>query len=232
MSKLIAQTFAIAGLCFAFVGPANANLPKDVIEAYQTYETALNAKQYETAESAAYLAWQNAETKLGDTKVTGDLAQNYADVLSYNKKPFSKTKKVYRRAIELSKFYPEENALTIKMDRTVSLSAYAQANGRLKETRYDLDKVIKEAESTNAAPSTLLAEIYTLRAGTLSLIRNAKEAKKLGKKAETLFATTDDRIASPFRKAATDFANLDVRENNQYFLDQSPAPERSSARVK
>jgi len=228
MSKLIAQTITIVGICFAGVGVANANLPKDISEAYQTYEIALDARRFEEAEAAAYDAWQNAEIELGDTKVTGDLAQNYADILAFNQKSFSKTKKAYRRAIELSKFYPEEDSLIVRMDRTVSLSAYAQANGRLKHTRRDLDKVIKEAENANAAQSTFLGEIYTLRAGCVSLSRNAKEAKELGRRAEVIFAAAEDGIASPFESAASRFANLDVSINR---FSSEQTPERTNATV-
>lgn len=224
MSKLIVQTVAVIGLGCAMAAPANANLPTEVSEAYQTYEIALNGQQFEAAETAAYLAWQNAETELGDSKVTGDLAQNYADILAYNEKSFSKAKKAYRRAIELAAFYPEDTALTTRLDRTVSLSTYAQAKGRLKHTKRDLDKAIKAAETAKAEANTFLAEIYTLRAGTVSLSRNAKEARAYGQLAEAMFAAADDDIASPYKEAASEYAELCINRYREYNSGQSPTP--------
>jgi len=213
MSKLIMQTVTTIGLCFGGVGTVHAELPKDVSTAYQTYETALNAKDFDAAQTAAYTAWQNAEMNLGDSKITGDLAQNFADISAFNKAPFSKTWKAYKRAIELAEFYPAEQAFNVRLDRTVSLSTISLKNDRLDLMRRDLKKLTRDAERADLPPSTVLAEAYFLQAASLNSSRSGKKMQTLGLKAVEIYEAADDGIASPFRGIARDLAALSPSDN-------------------
>lgn len=228
MSLNVVSRYAlIVGLSFFAVNTANAKLPDNVAEAYKTYETSLAAQNFGQAEIMAFKAWMAAEDTLGDSKVTGDLAQNYADILAFNKGSFSMVKKAYRRASDLSDFYPEEERFNVKMDRTISLSAYANSVGRLRQTRSDLDRVINVAEASNVGPSTYLGEIYTLRAGAVSLSRNPGFAKAFGERAEAIFSSSQDGVYSPYSKIASEFANLKISRFGTSISEQTA--ERSSA---
>lgn len=227
MRNIIVQAALSSILVVGFSAFASAKLPEDVQNAYQTYEVAMSSQNFEQAEQTAYMAWMAAEETLGDSKITGDLAQNYADILAFNKGSFSKAKKAYRRAIELASFYPKEDAFSVRMNRTISLSAYAQSKRRLKHTKCDLDDVINAATLMDVQPSTFLGEIYTLRAGTVALNRNVKEAQAFGKKAEIIFASANDDIFSPYKAAASEYANLGMQKQSRFTSEQTP--ERNSA---
>ena len=227
MPKRITQAFTIIGLFFGAIGTANAELPTSVTAAYQTYESALNARDFEAAQEAAFTAWQNAEAELGDAKTTGDLARNFADISVYNDARFSKTRKAYKRSIELADRYPSDRALNVKLNRTVSFSIASLKNDKLRYMRRDLEKLIKAAERANFPPSTALAEAYTLRALSLDISRDAKEIKSLGEKALAAFGASEDAGASPLRAMAVDLANVNQAGvaglGNYYFTGSGEA---------
>jgi len=98
--------FAI-GLVVALGFSAQAKTPKEVLEPYKAYRAALAEDNREEAATFAYEAWQSAEALMGDSKTTGDLAANYAELRPRyldNKPAWKSIMKAHKRAIDLSSF--------------------------------------------------------------------------------------------------------------------------------
>ena len=94
---------------------AAAETPPEVAESYQSYKSAVLSLNQEKAEQSALAAWKAAEESLGDARVTGDLAQNYADIAIVSKSNYRKIQRAYRRSIELASYYPDDEALTVRI---------------------------------------------------------------------------------------------------------------------
>jgi len=72
------RIFVAIGLSLLLGTSAFAKTPKEVLEPYKAYRAAVKANDAEAALKQARLAWEAAETHLGDHKTTGD----YAEVLT------------------------------------------------------------------------------------------------------------------------------------------------------
>lgn len=204
MSKHFFKAALSVVIAVGLASTASAKLPKDVLDAYRSYETALVAQDLEQAEQSALTAWKAAEESLGDTKTTGDLAQNYADIAASNKSNYVKIKRAYERSIKLASYYPENEALLVRMDRTVSLAHVMRSReGRI----LSVTEIIKDAEAANAPATTLLAEIYTLRALSSLQGRKFYDFKRDGRRAVDLFAEAQDDLQSPYRDIASDMVS-------------------------
>jgi len=117
-----------------WIQPAFAQTPPEVLKPYKAYRAALQAEDLQTASKQAYLAWQAAEKLLGDTKTTGDLAQNYADTTKKLPGPKGTSKQIrqaYRRAIVLAKFH-DDNSGEIYLQRVVTLGELAVKHASVK----------------------------------------------------------------------------------------------------
>jgi len=104
------RTFLAIGLALVLGTSTFAKTPKEVIEPYKAYRAALAEKDNKRAVDNAYQAWQKAEELMGDTKTTGDLASNFADLEPWRLGDKSATREVikaYRRSIDLSKFHDD-----------------------------------------------------------------------------------------------------------------------------
>ena len=210
MLKFAAQTTLSVLMAVGLAGTASAKSPKDVDEAYTSYKTALTDKNFEQAEQSALKAWKAAEESLGDTKTTGDLAQNYADIAAFNDTSYSKIRKAYKRSIKLSTYYPEGEAFSVRMDRTVSLATVLRSNENIRTMDSTLEDITVDAEAANVPATTLLAEIYTLRADVMASRRQWGGAQKLGQRAVDLFEQAEDNVLSPYREVAAQYAALGV----------------------
>lgn len=104
------RTLLAIGLTLALGMSVHAKTPKEVLEPYKAYRTALAADKKEEAADYAYKAWQTAEELIGDAKTTGDLAYNFAELRPKyidDKKAWKLVMRAHKRAIDLAPLYPE-----------------------------------------------------------------------------------------------------------------------------
>lgn len=76
------KLFLSLGLALSLTGFAQAKTPPEVLKSYKAYKTAIKEKNSKEASEQAYRAWQKAEELIGDSRVTGDLADNFARSVS------------------------------------------------------------------------------------------------------------------------------------------------------
>jgi len=181
------------GLTLVLSGFAQAKTPPEVLKPYKAYRAAYEKNDAKASMKYALEAWRQAEALIGDAKITGDLAQNYADI--YKQKKDKNTIEAYERAIELSKFY-EKRASEVWIDRNVKLAAYyIQIRNRSKAS-----KILKLAEeyatSAGLAKSTYMAEVKTYQAQIEVIKGNHKKTEKLATEALALFKERQDGISS------------------------------------
>lgn len=208
MSTCFFKATLSAFIAFGIAGTASADMPDEVIESYHDYKIALANQNLDQAEVSALAAWKAAEKSLGDTKETGDLAQNYADliVFSVRKSDYSKARNAYRRSLELASHYPEDEELSVRMNRVFGLSRALndrRQGWRLKDMLSDIKE---EAETAETPATTPLADIYAINAIISFAHQDFDTAKLDGQRAVALFAQAQDNLHSPYRKMATELA--------------------------
>ena len=173
-----------------------AKTPKEVLEPYKAYVTALKADKKKEAAEFAYAAWQAAENTLGDHKLTGDLASNYADI-RVGGETSKQQIKAAKRSLELASFYGPDTS-SIYMERGVSLLQYHTANGDSGKMRRQADDLIKYAKSNGQERSVLYAEVLTLKASTLVGDRKGAEIVELTDEAIDVFSNPSDDYVSTY----------------------------------
>ena len=201
------KLFLSIGLALSLCGFAQAKTPPEVLKPYKAYRVALKKNDVKAAAKHGLEAWQQAETLIGDAKITGDLALNYAEV--FKPKKDKNTLKAFERAIELSKFYGAEEK-EIWLDRNIKLAAYQIS---IKD-KYKAGKLLKKtAESAKAlgfGNSTYMGEIKTHQARLAVMRGNHKETEKLAGEALSIFSESKDGIVSVqpiFAKLYSGFGN-------------------------
>jgi len=189
MKKIILSV----SLALALSGVVQAKTPSEVLKPYKEYRAAHEKDDKKAAAKYALEAWQQAEKLIGDSKITGDLAQNYADV--FKDKKDKNTIKAYERAIELARFH-ETDTNEIWLDRSIKLAAYHL----LTRNKFKAKKILKSAEehaiATDLARSTYMGEIKTYQAQIAVSKGNHKKTEKLATEALEIFKNRQDRLAS------------------------------------
>lgn len=191
------KLFLSVGLALALVGGAQAKTPPEVLKPYKEYRAALKAGDANEAIKHGYLAWQQAEKMLGDSKLTGDLAQNYAQIKN-KKKDKAVTKRqelAYKRALELTADYGVD-APQIYLERGVNLMTFYQVNGKQSAAYNMARKVSKYAETNALTTSTFYGEALTQQAGHYASRGKSKKAEKIAKKALEAFSKKTDDYAT------------------------------------
>jgi len=196
------RTFLAIGLALALGTSAFAKTPKEVIEPYKAYRAALKANDSKAALKQARLAWEAAETHLGDHKTTGDLAQNYADIKSGEGVPKLQVKAL-ERALELSKFYGAEGN-EVYLQRGVKLLQSHMTNQDTGKAGRLSKELIKFSKENDLDRSVLYAEVLTIKAGSMVRSRNGKAMLKVTEEALDVFSNPSDAYKSPYPI----FANL------------------------
>lgn len=169
----------LALACFVAV-PSIAKTPPEVLKPYKEYRAALEKGDKVRASKKAYEAWQVAEDSLGDSKTTGDLAYNFADiVLDYKSNTLKLHKQrvtAFKRSIELASLY-EEGAQGTEIDRRLKLAAHGIALSNVKKGKLvpeqnlsyfrgvekAIEKYGKAGTTYEADYESLLARYYELR---------------------------------------------------------------------
>ena len=196
------RIFVAIGLSLLLGTSAFAKTPKEVLEPYKAYRAAVKANDAEAALKQARLAWEAAETHLGDHKTTGDLAQNYADIKSGDGMPKLQVK-VMERALELSKFYGAEGN-EMYLQRGVKLLQAHMNNQHTGKAGRLSKELIKFSEDNDLDRSVLYAEVLTIKAGAMVKSRNGKAMLKVTGEALDVFSDPSDA----YKSAYPIFANL------------------------
>lgn len=185
----------LGALFLLSAGIANAQIPPEVLKPYSDYRTALEAKDLDAATSHALRAWETAETILGDHKITGDLAQNYADVAAAADEKFSKVKDAYSRSIELAAVSGDD-AVQLRLMREVRYTEYALLKKNDKGLKKQLKAAADFAIKNGYEHSTFTGEIYTMLASLYVTDGRHKTVKEYSEKALEAFQKSDDNIVS------------------------------------
>jgi len=182
------------GLALALSGFAQAKTPPEVLKPYKEYRVALKAGSAELASQHAYTAWQTAEKMLGDTKITGDLALNFATISTgESKTSYKKREKGYKRALELASYH-EDDVASLYMERGVALMNFHQMQGG-KLAAYKLAKNLETYAEDNAmTASTFYGEVLTQQAGYYAGKARNRKAEAIAKKALEAFENKNDNI--------------------------------------
>ena len=196
------------GLALIVGGMAQAKTPKEVLEPYKSYRAALAEKNKDEAAVFAFEAWQKAEKLMGDTKTTGDLAANFAElrpIYHKNELAWEHVMKAHKRSIDLSSLY-EEDAEDIEIDRrakylmwllpTVGLNAPGA-----KAKKYTAKRFRQRIEELGFKGSTFDAESVALSAQAAMFRKDWKNVERDSLKAIDLFAARTDGIASIYEFA-------------------------------
>lgn len=190
------RTLLAIGLALALGATTFAKTPKEVLEPYKAYRAALEANDAKAALKHAKRAWEAAEETIGDSKTTGDLAQNYADIKSGEDVPKSQIKAM-ERAMDLASFYGED-ANAIYLQRGVKLLQYHMTNGNNGKTSRLSDKLIDFAQQNDLERSVFYAEVLTLKAGSIVKSRNGKRMVKFTNEALDVFSDPSEIYQSAY----------------------------------
>lgn len=155
MKKIILSAL----LVIALTGSAFAKTPPEVLKPYKAYKTAIKTGNADKALKNARLAWERAETIIGDSETTGNLAQNYADLQRY--KDFDEAIRAYERAVTLAAQDTEDNK-SIKLERLIKLSEMYIATPELKKAKKHVSAAKILIQSTELERSTFGGEIKVL----------------------------------------------------------------------
>ncbi len=188
MKKLLLSV----GLILALSSAAHAKTPPEVMKPYKAYAAAVKANDAASARKHAYEAWQKAEELMGDSKVTGDLALNYAMVINEgDKKIKKKQKQAFERSLALTSF--QKDPVLAYMERGVSFMNFKQVDNV--RSAFDLSrKLEKYAEQNNLTTSTFYGEVLTLQAGYYASRGKHETAEAVAKKALESFSNRTDRF--------------------------------------
>lgn len=177
--------------------------PKEVLAPYKSYRAALAEKNNEEAAGFAFEAWQKAENLMGDTKTTGDLAANYAELRPRyikNKPAWKHVMKAHKRSIDLSSLY-EENAEGVEVDRRAKYLMWLLPNVGLeapgaRDKDYSAKRFTQRIEELGFKGSTFDAESVALSAQAAMLEKDWKDVERDSLKAIDLFEVRTDRLPS------------------------------------
>lgn len=168
-----------------------AKTPPEIIKPYKAYRTALEAGDKDLAKKHAYEAWQKAETLKGDSKITGDLAQNYGDIGGVEKD--KKREKALKRSMELARFYEADSNL-IWLDRSLRLTTYYKLSGQSGDMFSQAKDSIKFAEDNNLDKTTYYGEALTYKAEYYVKKANHKKTKETTEAALAAFKSAEDGL--------------------------------------
>lgn len=194
MKKLLLSV----GLILALSGFAQAKTPPEVLKSYKSYRAALKAGDATAALTHGYEAWHTAENILGDDKVTGDLAQNYAMIKNDagSKTVRKRQEAAYERALELTAGYGVD-APTMYLERGVNLMNFYVINNQKSSAYTASRKFVKYAEENNLTTTTFYGELLTHQAGHYASKAQHKKAERVAEKALASFAGTTDNLLTP-----------------------------------
>jgi TonB family protein len=219
-------------VCSAGIGLAKT--PPEVLKPYKAYRAALETKDSKAAKKHALEAWEMAEKMLGDHKITGDLAMNYASISpdGSEKNPYrnyEKRARAYQRAIKLSKFYGENFGETevqrridlVDLELTVTRHKLSSLRGNVSATRGQIGKITeiqkleKAIERHDLIGSTFDADLQVLFARYYEVNSRPEKALIHSDKALEIYKNRTDDYFSKYEYFIRIF-----KGNSHYNLDE------------
>ena len=217
--------FRTALLAATLLLPAAASAqsaPPEVMEHYRVYAAELKKADPDNRlmSEAAYDAWQEAESRLGDSKLTGDLAINFAETEAYTVRGEAvDIDDAYERAVELASFYPEEERASVAANRAL-LHAQRVINryndpAKLRRVRRLLDGVIDDLKAAGLGDSTYTGDAETLKSQAFIRSGRYKSALKHADLARAAYERTTDGLFSVIRYQLPLFDAIAAQELKQ-----------------
>ena len=209
MKKLLLSV----GLALALSGFAQAKTPPEVLKPYKAYKAALKEDKSQEATEQAYLAWQKAEELIGDARVTGDLADNFARADNHpidGMMPGKIREQAFERAIELSHFHGD-SAGDVEIQRHLKFAEWKIDAVKFRFQGTSLNKVVrnpdfKRIESAIARHgkrgSTYSAEVQAIKSQHALVRQNYTKAIEFADASMATFMTVSDEIPSPYKYLA------------------------------
>lgn len=207
------KLFLSLGLALALSGSAQAKTPPEVLKPYKAYKAALKKDNFQEASEQAYRAWQKAEEMIGDARVTGDLADNFARSENYpidGKGSWKLQEQAYQRAIELSYFHGDL-AGDVEIQRYLKFAEWKIDSVKFRYEGATLNKIVRnpEFEKIESAiarhgktGSTYSAELQAVRSQHALVKRNYAKAIEFADASIATFSAVKDNIPSPYKYLA------------------------------
>ncbi len=188
--------------------PAAAKTPPEVLKPYKAYRVALKADQKKEAADYAYEAWMAAEKVMGDSKTTGDLAANFAELSpAYinEKRAWRKVMKAHKRSIELAALH-SDNAADLEIERRIKYQAWviptvSRSVASARDKKYDAKRLQERIVELGFKGSVYEAEAMAFRAQTAMIGKDWKEVVTTSEAAIDLFDKRTDRVVSVYEYA-------------------------------
>ena len=215
-------TFLAISLALALGMSAQAKTPKEVLEPYKAYRTALAADQKKDAANYAYKAWQQAEDLMGDTETTGVLAINFAELKPQyinEKRAWKLIMKAYKRSIDLAPL-SEEDPDEVEIDRRAKYLTWMIPNLSPKipgasDKSYSAKRLNARIEELGLKGTTFDAESMAFRAQAAMMKQDWDEVQSHSLAALEIFDTRADTIASIYEYAVPIFLARAYSEQDQ-----------------
>ncbi len=195
------------GICLALSNIAYGKTPPEVLKPYKEYRAALEAGKTEVAYKKARIAWKLAEDMLGDSKTTGDLASNFADInptKDYTPKKYKERMKAHARSIKLASFHGEDEAdmalVRHLMRIETSLTLASIKNGKFIQGGKGLyfDDMEKALDEYDQVGSTYEGDMEVLRTRHYELKKDYERSLEASTRAETLFKNRTDNVSTHY----------------------------------
>jgi len=214
------RTFLALSLALMLGTSVHAKTPKEVLEPYKAYRVALEADNEVLAAEKAHEAWQIAEKLMGDSKTTGDLASNYADLNTSElngKRAYKEIAKAYERSIELGILTPEDGK-DVQIQRWVDYLNWAAPIGNVIKISggFKLKKLGEKIAEYGFEDTTYQAEFLALKAQDEYFNKRWKPAEVSAKEAMSKFASLDDNILSYLKYTVPIYLGRSLEEQQKY----------------
>ncbi|MEP3655019.1 MAG: energy transducer TonB [Litorimonas sp.] len=193
-------TLLAIGLALAMTTSIQAKTPKEVLEPYKAYRAALAEEKKGEAAEFAYDAWQNAEVFLGDSRMTGDLASNFADIAPIQLRGADARKDVsraYERSIELAHLVPTVGD-EIEIQRRIDFLSwgYARKKRDWPSKTFGLEALSSQLNQFGFDGTTYEADYLSLKAQRFYRGRKWKNTIDTSRKAIAAYANVEDALPS------------------------------------
>lgn len=193
----------------------HAKIPPEILSAYKAYSAALDTGQPADVQRTAKAAWTLAEVQIGDSKLTGDLAFNYANYMLGEVEDDQVD--AARRSMELTGFYGDDATL-MYLERSMTEINLLKRMQKDSATLRAAGQAVDYAEANGFSDSTFLAEALTIRAGILANRGRNDKAGEDAERALKIFETASDGVQSAYSIHANLYRGY-VFENREETMD-------------
>lgn len=216
------HNFLVLCLSLGLATSAFAKTPKEVMEPYKAYRAALAANDKNDAAKYAYQAWQQAEELLGDSKTTGDLASNFAELSPQfidEKMAWKFVMKAHKRAIDLAGLH-ETDPGAVEIDRRSKYLSWVIPNISMKipsakDKDYGTERLQSRISELGLQGSTFDAESVALSVHAAMISEDWESVRRDSLTAIKLFDGRTDGIFSVYEYAVPIYlARAYVEQNN------------------